>query len=126
MFNPFRKKQPVREEQRESYLPPDLERFRNRDTGDAPVKSLEFPYQPAKPSILEMPEKDRKFRAFAREMGEDSDVNSPITPSNFPQNKPTDNSSKLDMILQKLETIDLRLKVIEQKMERRPIYFSQA
>lgn len=114
-INPFRKKQDVQEKQvgSEPYLPSDLERFRA---------------QPAEPSILEMPERERKFRAFAREMEsppvmgigfEERTGNMPAE-RGASENKINDND-KTDMILQKLETIDLRLKLIEQKLERRPI-----
>lgn len=117
-INPFKKRrEPAREGvQQEQFLPTDLERFR---------------VQPAEPPPFEAPEKERKFRAFAQEIGEGSDLNSPITPSNFPyieerqtsfpQNKSFDISEKIDMVLQKLETIDLRLKLIEQKLERRVV-----
>ncbi len=143
MFNPFKKKRPAQEEQGggEPYFPPELERFRNRSTSDAgpiegdkspssfltPVRPLEFPYQPEQPSILEVPEKERKFRAFAREMENPSDIgigferNTKEAQDIFPQGKPAVDADKLDMVLQKLETIDLRLRLIEQKMERRPI-----
>ncbi len=122
-INPFKKKQRFQEEQggSEPYFPPDLERFRA---------------QPAEPSIIEVPERERKFRAFTREIGEGSNTNPSITPTEnefpylneeglrrerIPQNKPIDNADKIDMVLQKLETIDLRLRLIEQKLERRPI-----
>ncbi len=122
MFNPFKKKQ-LQEAGGEPYLPPDLERFR------APIGAEEFPPEP-----LPVPERQRKFRAFAREM-ENPEKNAfddmaaypripePARPEreDFFQQKPAETSDKLDMVLQKLETIDLRLKVIEQKMERRPI-----
>lgn len=115
MFNPFKKKQPAQEEQggSEPYFPPDLERFRA---------------QPAEPSILEMPEGERKFRAFAREMEPQQNIGmgfgeerNETRDDRFSNNKPADDADKLDIVLQKLETIDLRLKLIEQKMERRPI-----
>lgn len=99
----FRKKQPVQEEiSREPYLPPDLERFRAH-------------------SGLELPEGERKFRAFAREMENPAGIGfgTETREKNLPVK--SDNADKIDMILQKLETIDLRLKVIEQKMERRPV-----
>lgn len=126
-INPFRKKQRFQEAQGggEPYFPPDLERFRA---------------QPAEPSILEIPERERKFKAFAREIenrgpperefayqaggnigtgfGEERKE---TRDDRFSQSKPIDNADKMDMVLQKLETIDLRLKLIEQKMERRPI-----
>lgn len=114
-INPFRKKQGFQEEQAgsEPYLPPDLERFRA---------------QPAESSILEIPERERKFKAFAREMENPQDIEfgfgekmeSAPAERSAPENKFNDND-KLDMILQKLETIDLRLKLIEQKMERRAV-----
>ena len=110
-INPFKKKQPVQEE---PYLPPDLERFKVRNEKIAsPITSFD------------MPEKERKFRAFAREM-ESPRENigwgmENQTERNIPENRLMDSSDKIDMVLQKLETIDLRLKVIEQKMERRPI-----
>ncbi len=117
-INPFKKKQSVHEEQHEPYLPPDLERFRVREEETAsPTTSFE------------VPEKERKFKAFAREMeppreniGWNMDNPSERNPAerNIPENRLMDNSNKLDMILQKLETIDLRLKVIEQKLERKP------
>lgn len=113
-INLFKKRQQLMEKPRqEQYLPPDLEGFR---------------VQPPEPSILEVPERERKFRAFTREMENPSDMgigfeertgNMPSTRS-APENKLNDND-RLDMILQKLETIDLRLKLIEQKLERRPI-----
>ncbi|MFZ3077206.1 MAG: hypothetical protein WA139_02010 [Candidatus Aenigmatarchaeota archaeon] len=124
MFNPFRKKQGLREEQpaAEPYFPPDLERFRVRDEEVPPISSFDIP------------EKERKFRAFAREMESpeksvfDDEAAYPRAAKmakpereDFFQQKPAGDSDKIDMVLQKLETIDLRLKVIEQKLERRPI-----
>lgn len=111
-INPFKKKQPAEEAAREQYLPAELETFRA---------------QPQEPPQFEAPEHERKFRAFAREMENPQDIgfsfgerieNAPAE-RGVPQIKPSDNSDRLDMILQKLETIDLRLKLIEQKMERR-------
>lgn len=127
MFNPFRKKQGFREEQtaEEPYFPPDLERFR---IGEG--SNVNSPITPS----LDIPEKERKFNAFAREMKspEKSAIESEAAyprgfgsakpeREDFFQQKPAGDSDKLDMVLQKLETIDLRLKVIEQKLERRPI-----
>lgn len=123
MFNPFKKKQLAQEGQggSEPYLPQDLERFRSGVIG-------EFAPEPSP-----IPEKERKFRAFAREMESpesaiESDTAYPREPgsarperNDFFQQKPAGDADKIDMVLQKLETIDLRLKVIEQKMERRPV-----
>lgn len=125
MFNPFKKKQGFQEERSatEPYFPPDLERFRVRDEEITPPISA-----------FDIPEKERKFRAFAREMESpeksvfDDEADylraakmAKSERDDFFQQKPADDSDKLDMVLQKLETIDLRLKVIEQKLERRPI-----
>lgn len=124
MFNPFKKKQGFQEGQpaAEPYFPPDLERFRSGVIG-------EFTPEPSP-----IPEKERKFRAFAREMESpeksvfDDEAAYPRAAKmaktereDFFQQKPAEDSDKLDMVLQKLETIDLRLKVIEQKLERRHI-----
>ncbi len=103
LLDRFRKKKPAQEEaNREPYLPPDLERFRI-GTG------------------LEAPERERKFRSFARDMENPEAIGMGLEErrENIMQ-KPAD-TDKLDMILQKLETIDLRLKMIDQKLERRPI-----
>lgn len=113
-INPFKKKLPVREEPaREQFLPQDLERFR---------------VQPAEPPPLEAPEHERKFRAFAREMDNPSDMGIGFgertggmsAERSASENKSSD-TEKIDMVLQKLETIDLRLKLIEQKLERRVV-----
>ncbi|MBU3958052.1 MAG: hypothetical protein KKB25_03175 [Nanoarchaeota archaeon] len=119
MFNPFKKKQNVREEQQqEQYFPPELERFKVREEEIAPPITL-----------FDMPEKERKFKAFAREMENPENIgmgfgeragNAPAKRS-AAENKPVGDADRLDMVLQKLETIDLRLKLIEQKLERRPI-----
>ncbi len=127
-INPFKKKQ-HHEAGGEPYLPPDLERFRSSGAAG------EFAAEPSlMPEPLPVPERQRKFRAFAREMENPEKsvfegeavyprIPEPAKPEreDFFQQKPAETSDKLDMVLQKLETIDLRLKVIEQKMERRPI-----
>ena len=96
MFSLFRKKEEPAPAADSFALPPDLEKFRSAGY-DA-----------------EMPERERKFRAFAREMEDEGSESAPIPEKG-------DAEKKIDMILQKLETIDLRLRVIEQKMERRAL-----
>jgi hypothetical protein len=103
LLDRIRRRKPAREEAgREPYLPPDLERFR---MGAGP----------------EAPERERKFRSFARDMENPEAIGMGLEErrENIMQ-KPAD-GDKIDMILQKLETIDLRLKVIDQKLERRPV-----
>ncbi len=117
LIDRLRKKQPEQEGREEQYFPPDLERFRVREEPVPPITSFD------------MPEKERKFKAFAREMeapqdiGPGFDERREMAPAekHYSRNKSGDGSDKIDMVLQKLETIDLRLRVIEEKLERRPI-----
>ncbi len=115
LIDRFRKKAPPQEEA-EPYLPPDLEGFRSGVIGKLA----------SEPSPI--PERERRFRAFAREMENPRDIGTgfgenagnSFAEKSAPENGFND-TERLDMILQKLETIDLRLKLIEQKMERSPV-----
>lgn len=128
LLDRLRKKQPGQEGREEPYFPPDLERFRVREEPVPPIASFD------------MPENERKFRAFAREMESKEtperrfiyqpggsaamdlgEERKEAVDDRVFKKKTADDADKLDMVLQKLETIDLRLKLIEQKIERRPI-----
>ena len=85
-------------------LPEELERFRFRREEPTPIKE-----PPAEPV--------REYPAFP-EYGENVAIETPqlTLPEPLAASEPADN--RIDLILQKLETIDTRLKLIEERLRR--------
>ena len=109
VFNFLKKKREVHlpsEVLPEEALPEELERFRVRRSEEVPAPSFAEP-APTTSEYAELPS-----------YGEDVAIETPQP--TLPDSPPTSNVSehRIELILQKLETIDTRLKLIEERLRR--------
>lgn len=117
IFRRFKKQEPELNIRGEESLPSDLEKFRIRK-GPIPAPTAPLtPYQAPKP--MEMTDKEEE--SFYGEVPErtPSLPPRPVLPEVGPAPKPEVRSNdKMDLVLQRLEIIDTRLKLIEERTRK--------
>ncbi len=88
-----------------SSLPEDLEQFKLNSPA---IEEKPSPFEPREPAELPRPDLQKKEESFLPE---------DILSRNIVK-QPEQKSDRLELILSKLETIDTRLKLIEEKMRK--------